>query len=568
VRELRERIKGADVVVVGSGAGGGMAAYALTRLGVKVLMLEAGRDYDPASDTPMFQHQFDAPLRGAGTPDKVFGYYDCAQGGGWTVPGEPYTSTEGAERFMWFRTRMLGGRTNHWGRSTPRFGPYDFKPASRDGQGVDWPVDYDEMAPWFDRTEELCGVSGADNGLENHPPSSPGIMQPWPGARANELFVKAGCDALGIPCVPHPRMILTRNKDIRNACFYATSCLRGCSIGAAFQTTTSLLPLADRTGLLDIVTDAHVFEVVTGADGKATGVRFIDKTTGDIHEASGKAVVLAASACETAKILLQSQSALHPDGLGNTTGHVGRHLLDTVGTNVRGQFPALEGRPRYNEDGLSTGHLYMPWWLYKEQQRGLLDFTRGYHIEIYGDMSQQPQLNIGTVTDHSSNIGSELKKDSYNYFGSTIGFSGRGEMIVSDKCYMSLDREKKDRFGLPLTTFDWEWSDQELNQVRHMRTTLGELIERLGGRVLGRPWDADPRDAIDKPGSIIHEVGTTRMGFSDRDSVTDRWGRLWETPNVMVADGGVFASNPHKNPTLAMMALAWRNTEQLVTDMG
>src|SRR3954471_24799152 len=200
-----------DVIIVGSGAGGGMSAYHLTRSGLKVLMLEAGRNYDPATETPMFNINAEAPLRGVGTPDKPFGFYDATVDGGWQVPNEPYTVAEGSEPFIWWRPRMLGGRTNHWGRIALRFGPLDFKPKSRDGLGIDWPISYDDVAPWYDRTEKLIGVAGGNAGLENHPASGPGVLHPPSRPRISELAIKAGANALGIPCVPSRYAILTRD---------------------------------------------------------------------------------------------------------------------------------------------------------------------------------------------------------------------------------------------------------------------------------------------------------------------------------------------------------------------
>src|SRR5688572_5399558 len=189
-----------DVVIVGSGAGGGMAAYVLAKAGIKTLVLEAGRDYSPATENSMLKWNHEAPLRGGSTTDKHFGYYDATAGGGWTVPGEPYTVAPGST-FRWWRSRMLGGRTNHWGRHSPRFGPYDFKPFTRDGLGMDWPFSYDEIAPWYDRTERLVGVVGANDGLENHPSSSPGVLQTPAKPRITELMIKAAAHDLGIPCV-------------------------------------------------------------------------------------------------------------------------------------------------------------------------------------------------------------------------------------------------------------------------------------------------------------------------------------------------------------------------------
>ncbi len=348
------------VIVVGSGAGGAMAAYELTRQGVPVLLLEAGRDYDPKTETPMFKLQADAPLMGAGTADKDFGYYDATVDGGWTVPNEPYTSAEGTE-FKWWRARMLGGRTNHWGRYALRFSEHDFKGKSRDGLGADWPFEYQDLAPWYDKTETLVGVCGTNTGLDDMPPSPEGVLQPPPTPRVPELLVAAAAKKLGIPAVPMHRAVLTRPKDNRAACFWATSCGHGCSIGAAFQTTTSLIPMAKATGLLTVLTNAMVREVTTNDKGQVTGLVYVDKTSGKDVALLSDVVILAASACESARILLNSKSAKHPNGLANSSAQVGRNLMDSTGANFGAVVPALKGRPRYNEDGHTANHLFIPW---------------------------------------------------------------------------------------------------------------------------------------------------------------------------------------------------------------
>ncbi len=205
----RKRQQEYDAIVVGSGAAGGMCAYVLALSGVKVLMLEAGRDYDPVTETPMFQLPKDAPMRGAGTVEKPFGFYDATVDGGWEVPGEPYSNAEGAN-FRWWRARMLGGRTNHWGRISLRMGEYDFKPYSRDGLGFDWPMSYEDVAPYYDKTEALIGVYGSNEGLENTPSSSPGVLLPAPAPRATELLTQHHCRDLNIPVIPAHLAILSQ----------------------------------------------------------------------------------------------------------------------------------------------------------------------------------------------------------------------------------------------------------------------------------------------------------------------------------------------------------------------
>jgi choline dehydrogenase-like flavoprotein len=549
----------AEVIVVGSGAGGAMAAYELTKAGHRVLMLEAGRDYDPKTETPMFQGNGDAPLMGASTRDKNFGFYDATADGGWAVPGEPYTTAQGSE-FLWWRSRMLGGRTNHWGRYSLRFSPHDFKGRSRDGLGADWPFDYDELAAWYDKTEALIGVCGTNTGLDDMPDSSPGVLQPPPKARVPELLIAAAAARLGIAVVPMHRAVLTRPLDDRAKCFYATPCGRGCSIGAAFQTTTSLLPMANKTGRLKIVTDAMVSAVDVDEHGTVTSVRYVDRLTGATKEVTARAVVLAASACESARILLNSRNSRLPNGVANSSGHVGRNLMDSTGAGLGALIPALKGRPHYNEDGHTANHLFIPWWGHKQQERGELDFPRGYHFEL-GTGFGAPDAYTGSGT---QGYGAALKKSIREHYGAHVWFSLRGEMLPNDQCFMDIDPDTSDKWGIPVPRFHWRWSQHELKQVEHGLQTIRSLINVMGGEVPELPA-AD--EAIKKGGEIIHEVGTTRMGNSAKDSVTDEWGKAWDCSNLYIMDGGVFASNPHKNCTLTLMTLAMRNANRLASEL-
>jgi len=580
-----------DVIVVGSGAAGGMCAYVLACSGVRVLMLEAGRDYDPVSETPMFQLPKDAPLRAAGTAEKPFGFYDATVDGGWRVPGEPYASAEGTD-FMWWRARMLGGRTNHWGRISLRMGPYDYKPYSRDGLGFDWPMSYEDVAPYYDKTEALIGVYGSNEGLENTPSSSPGVLQPPPAPRAEELLTQKSCRDLGIPVIPAHLAIMTQRQDAdrlarelwpsnplaqrvtsdsmrsRAACFYATPCGRGCSIKANFQSPTVLLPPALATGNLDIVTDAMVREVTIDSSGRATGVHYIDKHSRLDEHVSASVVVVAASACESARILLNSKSGLFPDGLGNGSGLVGQYVMDTIGAGVSGQIPTLENMPPHNADGASAMHLYMPWWLYPEQARGRLDFARGYHIEFGGGRRMPGYGAFGGIEPLTEgSYGQQFKEDCRRYYGSFLSFDGRGEMIPNENCYCVIDSNGVDQWGIPTLRFHWKWSDHELNQARHMQHTFAGIIEAMGGTVLSTV-QADGADAILRPGQIIHEVGGVIMGDDPSRSVLNQFCQSWEVDNLFVTDGGCFVSNADKNPTLSIMAIAWRASDYIVEQLN
>jgi choline dehydrogenase-like flavoprotein len=544
------------VIVVGSGAGGAMAAYTLTKAGHKVLLLEAGRDYDPKKETPMFNRNGEAPLMGAGNIDKDFGFYDATVDGGWSVPDEPYTSAPGTD-FMWWRARMLGGRTNHWGRFSLRFSEHDFKGKSRDGLGADWPFEYEEIAPWYDKTEALVGVCGTNTGLDDMPDSSEGILQPPPKPRVPELLVAAAAKTLGIATAPMHRAVLTRPLDDRQACFNATSCGRGCSIGAAFQTTTSLLPMAKATGNLQVITDAMVKSVDVNDSGKVTGLSYVDKTNNEVIKLDSKVVILAASACESARLLLNSKNKHHPNGLANSSGQVGKNIMDSTGANISAHIPALENRPIYNEEGNTSNHLFIPWWGHEQQEKGELEFARGYHFEL-GTGFREPGSGI---SGDLQGYGKDLKLQVRKYYGARVGFALRGEMLPNEHCYMEIDSNVKDKWGIPVAKFHWKWSQQELNQVEHGLKVGKAILEKMGA-TFDKPLPK-AEDAILKGGQIIHEVGSTRMGDSPSESVTNQYGQTWDCDNLFVMDAGVFASNPHKNCTLTIMTLAMRNATWL-----
>jgi choline dehydrogenase-like flavoprotein len=582
-----------DAIVVGSGAAGGQTAYTLTMDGARVLMLEAGRRYVPETETPMFQTPDQAPLRGSGTPDKPFGFFDATVDGGWTVPGEPYvrTTEDAAGRFDWWRARMLGGRTNHWGRIALRNGPYDFKPKSRDGLGFDWPLGYAELAPYYDKVEMLVGVYGANDGLENTPHSPPGCLLPPPKPRVSDLLIAQRARRLGIPAIAGHRAVLTQPLDFRSvpaklhpgnptaqkilaadmrsrtACFWATPCNRGCSIRANYQSTTVHLPPALKTGLLDIVTDAMVREVTVNERGLASGVIFVDKTTGQERRARARVAVLAASSCESVRILLNSKSTQFPEGLANSSGKVGRYLMDTVGSTLKGQIPLLESLPPHNEDGASDGHMYTPWWLYREQFAGKLDFARGYHIEFDGGRKMP---GVGTVAGLEwltrGSYGKKFKEDARRYYGSFVSFDGRGEMIPNEHSYCEIDPQMRDRWGIPVLKFHWQWSEHETRQAAHMQKTFAAIIEAMGGR-LEHPHEKNGAKAIAAGGSIIHEVGGAIMGSEPHSSVTNGWGQTWDVRNLYITDGAVLPSNADKNPTLTIMAIAWRAADHILTSM-
>ncbi|MEZ4971060.1 MAG: GMC family oxidoreductase [Flavobacteriaceae bacterium] len=557
-----------DVIIVGSGAGGGMATKVLSEAGLKVAVVEAGPFFDPKNPEQITQLKwpYESPRRGASTT-RAFGEFDAAYGG-WEIEGEPYTQKNGS-KFSWFRSRMLGGRTNHWGRISLRFSQRDFKHKDIDGLGENWPIGYEDVKPYYDKVDKLIGVFGSKEGLENEPD---GFFLPAPKPRLHELYYIDGAKKSNIPVIPSRLSMVTKkiNND-RGVCFYCGQCGRSCQIYADFSAGSCLIfPAQKNGGQIDLFVNAMVREVTTNEEGKATGVLYINKEDRKEYGLKGKIVVLAASACSTARILLNSKSKQHPAGLGNSSGVVGKYLHDSTGGGMTGFIPDLMNRKTYNEDGVGGMHVYTPWWLDNKN----LDFARGYHIEVWGGMGM-PSYGFGFnpnalnefFGEKVGGYGNVLREDVKKYYGAMIGFAGRGESIALESNYCEIDPGKVDEFGIPILRFNYQWTDHERLQAKHMQDTFEEIIHNMGGQVLGRKAGKDRDYGLLNPGEIIHEVGTTRMGDNPRTSVVNKWEQMHDVDNVFIVDAGPFVSQADKNPTWTILALAWRTSDYIVEQL-
>ena len=548
-----------DAVVVGAGAGGGTTVKVLTDLGMKVCLLEAGPMLDPETEFKEHATYADYDHRGAEPGGgRYFGEsrspgFMMTASGGFELPGEPYTVGEGSQ-FWWFRSRIVGGRTNHYGRMSFRFSQMDLKARDRDGLGANWPIDYSDLSPYYDKVEKFIGVTGSVEGI----PSAPdGIFQDPPAPKVHEHLAREAGKRMGIRFIANRRAIVTNGVSGRIPCHYCGQCARGCRTASAYSSSQVEIFPALETGNLELITDAMAREVSVDRNGKPNGVIYVDKNTRLEKQVFGKAVFVAASACESARLLMNSKSKYHRTGLANSSGQLGRNLMDNVGFGLSGSVPALEGMPRYNTDGFGSGHLYAPWWGWDDHSK--LGFPRGYHIEFGGGF-RLPEPGSYHGLARSVGYGVDIKRRARENYGVNVRFNGRGEMIPNDLSYCEIDPDVVDQWGIPVLKFHFQWSDYEWKQARHMQRTFAEIIDGMGGEVRGVP-NVRERDGISVPGSIIHELGPARMGFSPKDSLLNRFNQAWDAKNLFVVDGASMPTAPDKNPTLTINALAWRAAE-------
>ena len=566
--QIKESSKIYDAVIVGSGAGGGMATKILSEAGLNIAVVEAGPHFDPANPDQQTQMKWpwESPRRGANT-QRTFGDFDALYGG-WDIPGEPYTRKDGT-KFDWFRARMLGGRTNHWGRISLRFSERDFKHKDVDGLGDNWPIGYEDVKPYYDKVDKLIGLFGSKENLPNEPD---GFFLPPPKPRLHELFYIKGARKSNIPVIPSRMSMLTKKiNPERGVCFYCGQCNRSCSAYADFSAGSCLIfPAQKNGGQIDLYNNAMVREVLTNSEGKATGISYIDKADRKEYTLRAKVVVLAASACSSARILLNSKSPQHPNGLGNSGNTVGKYLHDSTGSGRSAFVPDLVSRKMYNEDGVGGMHVYTPWWLDNKK----LDFPRGYHIEVWGGMGM-PNYGFGFNANEYNKFfglkvggyGNSLRSDVKKYYGSVVGFGGRGESIAMEDNYCEIDPSVVDQFGIPVLRFHYNWSDFERKQAKHMHETFDELIHNMGGEALSAAPGADREYGLEAPGRIIHEVGTTRMGNDPKTSVVNQFQQLHDANNVFIVDAGPFVSQADKNPTWTILALSWRTCDYIVEQL-
>ena len=549
-----------DVCIIGSGAAGGGAAKVLTEGGIDVVMLEAGPLLNPLKHFSEHLWPYNLAHRGAGIGGTGYDQdgsreLDVSFISG-KIPGEPYTNAPDSP-FGWDRARILGGRTNHFTRVWLRMAEADFKGHTLDGAGYDWPIGYQDLAPYYDKSDAYVGAYGTTE----HIPSAPdGIFQPPPLPRCSDVVIQQGCQKLGIPCIPGRAAILTRTLNGRPPCHYCNQCERGCRMNSNFSSSLTLIPAALATGHLTIIPNAMARKILVGSDGKARAVSYIDKTTRTEQQVQARAFVIGASACESARLLLNSKSSTFPNGLANSSGVVGRYLMETPASGVVGYFPQLTRIPPHNHDGTGSVHVYVPWWKYERKNK----FLRGYHIEVYGGRTMPRVGMFGDVLKQHEGYGVGLKGACREQYGGFVSLEGRGEMVPNELSYCEIDPDVVDQWGIPVLRFHFTWSDNDVKMAADMNETFRGIIEAAGGTPVNETGSPSSRWGHLYPGGVAHEVGTVRMGSDAKTSVLNGFCQAHDVKNLFVTDGACFTTNPDKNPTPTILALSWRASEYLL----
>jgi len=330
-----------------------------------------------------------------------------------------------------------------------------------------------------------------------------------------------------------------------------------------------------KTGNLKVIDNAMVREVLTNDEGLAIGVSYVD--TKDLQEYSvkGKTIILGASACESARIMLNSKSKAHPGGVGNSSGVVGRYLHDSTGASLSGYLPQLLDRKRYNEDGVGSVHIYSPWWVDNKK----LDFPRGYHIEYgggmrmpsYGGLNWVPNVNnkgkdASGAAKAKGGYGESLKQDYRTFYGANVGMAGRGTALARKENYCEIDPKRVDKYGIPVLRFNYTWANEEIAQAKHMQETFQSIMHEMGAVITSDIPGADTLYGLEAPGKIIHEGGTTRMGNDAKNSALNKWGQAHDCPNLYVVDAGPFVQQGDKNLTWTILALSMRTAEYILNE--
>ncbi len=550
-----------DAIVVGSGVSGGWAAKELTEKGLKVLMIERGRElkHIEGYDTAM-KESFDFPHRNRLTEQMKKDYWAGIRTG-YTINestqnlfvkdiDDPYEETQ---RFDWMRAYHTGGKSLHWGRQVYRWNERDFTANGEEGVGIDWPIRYKDLAPWYSYVEKFAGVSGEKRGLDVLPDSD---FQPAMELNCVEREVRKGIESnfkgryLTIGRVAHLTHPTEEQLALgRTACQYRNKCIKGCPYGAYFSTQASTLPAAERTNNLTLINDKIVYEVIFDDEKKkAIGVRTVDQNTKKTEEFYSKVIFLNAGAIGSAWILMQSKSKTHPNGLGNASDQLGRNIMDHhLGVGASGAWEGFEDMYFF---GKRPNGIYIP--RFANWGSDKRDFLRGFGYQGGGSRGNKGAGDL---------IGAELKATYTQLGGWSFGIGGFGETLPDQRNRFTLS-QNKDQWGLPIINFDAAWRENEWKMREAMESEAAAMLEAAGLKNVRTYHDKEKA-----PGIGIHEMGTARMGRDPKTSVLNANNQVWGAENVYVTDGACMASSSCVNPSLTYMALTARAADHAVNEL-
>lgn len=544
--QIKKPTKIYDCIVIGSGASGGMAAWNLTRQGVNVLMLDAGDRFDRATFwTHVWPYEWRERVHRGEHPPQFFV----------STKEQPY-ATPPDKPFALSRVWGIGGKTNVWGRVSLRYSDIDFKAAERDGWGIPWPISYKDLAPYYDKVDQLIGVCGGDDDSEILPGSK--FHMPPPAERCGEKLLRGATSKLNIPIVKMRRAVMTRNHRGYPKCHYCGECGRGCDTGSFFNSADHLIPEALSTGKLEIRPNAVVARVLVDQSGKANGVQYFDRHTKEERQVRGKIIIVGASCIDSTRILLNSKSNIFPNGIGNSSGVIGKYLCEQSVAHAQAFLPQLYGREVMNDDGYSGGHIYMPRFNHRGRKR---DYLRGFGMQFWHTGAIMPQPGYFPPA-RIPGFGHAYKSEVRRRYPSLLQLHPFGEKLPREDNYVTTEGTPLDSYGVPQAKIVFSDGENERKMVAEMYDTMEMMLHELKAEII-----TFERGQVGVPGSAIHEHGTCRMGADAKNSALNSFCQMHDVPNVFVVDGSAFSSASEKNPTITILALSWRATDYLADEM-
>jgi choline dehydrogenase-like flavoprotein len=530
-----------DVIVIGSGAAGGMAAWNLTRQGVNVLLLDAGSKFNRGGFWSHVKPWQTREKAAKGQHPPQF-YVDKKEQPFETDPKNPFDLVR-----VWGR----GGKTNIWGRVSLRYSDVDFEGPAKDGWEIPWPIRYKDIAPYYDRVDQLIGVCGGDDDQDSLPGSR--YHLPAPAPRCGERLLQKAGRSIGVSIVAGRRAVLTKEHNGRAPCHYCGACGKGCDIGAFFNSSDYLLEPAFLTKRLTIVDNAVAARVLVDSKGLASGVQYFDRFTREERQVFGKRVIVAASCVDSTRILLNSKSSAYPNGIGNSSGVIGSYLTEQIRFHMYGFMPELKGTKALNDDGIGGEHIYMPRFNHRNPKKR--DYLRGYGAQFWNTGAQP---GPGFWAKKMPGFGADLKKSIKDRFPALVAIHPYGEVLPRKENRITVEGTAKDRYGVPIARIEYKTGENEKKMLVDMYDTAEAVLKAAKAEIL--PFE---RGWIDTYGSAIHEHGSCRMGADPKRSAVNGFGQMHDVKNCFVVDGSIFTTASEKNPTLTILALAWRGTDYM-----